>query len=291
MAPKPRKKKKAQPAGSKLTASKAALKDTVKPMPDNALPLPVQQEYENICRNLEDLRWRRAQLRAQHDFLQQEAQDLQNESREFSGYLAKRARRRQGLVVSLSEENQELLHQIQKQHHEVIAHSQEQEAALREQLFRKEAELARLSSELEGLHEVQALREKQTSHIEELKKELEAAQKQHTQHLDAAKIRALKEKMAQEQVAGKEVEGLAQQVEQLALRCLQEHSQTVCQQNKELKTELHQLVQRVQKLQEHKQRLQKQMEQLWREHGCLQDLAQLRGRLSGRGSGLALQEE
>lgn len=259
-------------------------------MPDNALPLPVQQKYESICRNLEDLRGRRAQLRAQYDFLQQEAQDLQNESREFAGYLAKQARRRQGLVVSLSEENRELLRQIQKQHQEVIARSQEQEVALQEQLFRKEAELARLSSELEGLREVQALREKQTSHIQELQKELAVARKQHTQHLDAAKIRALKEKMAQEQVAGQEVEGLAQQVEELALRCLQEHSQKVCQQNKELKKELHQLVQRVQKLQEHKHQLQKQMEQLWREHGCLQDLAQLRGRLSGRDSGLALQE-
>ncbi|XP_058019790.1 putative golgin subfamily A member 8I [Ahaetulla prasina] len=291
MAPKPRKKKKAQPARSKLTASRATPKNTVEPMPDNASLLPVQQEYESICRNLEDLRRRRAQLRAQYDFLQQEAQDLQNESREFAGYLAKRARRRQGVVVSLSEENQELLRQIQKQHQEVIARSQEQEAALQEQLLQKEAELARLSSELEGLHEVQALKEKQTSLIRELQKELAAVQKQHMQHLEAAKIRALKEKMAQEQVAGQKVDGLAQQVQELALRCLQEHSQTVCQQNKELKKELHQLVQRVQKLQEHKHRLQKQMEQLWREHGCLQDLAHLRGRLSGRSSGLVLQEE
>ncbi|XP_026564272.1 golgin subfamily A member 6-like protein 7 [Pseudonaja textilis] len=291
MAPKPRKKKKAQPPSSKLTASRANLKDTVEPMPDNDLLLPVQQEYESICRNLEDLRGRRAQLRAQYDFLQQEAQDLQNESREFANYLAKRARRHQGLAVSLNEENQELLHQIQKQHQEVITRSQEQEAALQKELFQKEAELARLSSELEGLHEVQALKQEQTTRIRELQKELAAAQKQHMQHLEAAKIRALKEKMAQEQMAGQEVEGLAQQVQQLALRCLQEHSQTVCQQNKELKKELHQLVQRVQKLQEHKHRLQKQMEQLWQEQGCLQDMAHLRGRLSGKGSGLVLEEE
>ncbi|KAK9412316.1 golgin subfamily A member 4-like [Crotalus adamanteus] len=291
MAPKPQKKKKAQPARSKLTASRATAQDTVESGPDNALLLPVQQEYESVCRNLEDLRGRRAQLRAQYEFLQQEAQDLQNESREFASYLAKRARRRQGVVVSLSEENQELLRQIQQQHQEVIARSQEQEAALREQLLQKEAELARLSSELEGLREVQALKQQQTSYIRQLQKELAAAQEQHMQHLEAAKIRALREKIAQEQEAGQEVEGLAQQVQQLALQCLQEHSQTVCQQNKELKKELHQLVQRVQKLQEHKHRLQKQLEQLWREHGCLQDLAYLRGRLSGRASGLVWQEE
>ncbi|XP_007420955.1 coiled-coil domain-containing protein 166-like [Python bivittatus] len=292
MAPKPRKKKKGQPARSGFTAPRVTAEDTVgSTVPDNALLLPVQEEYARICQNLEHLRGRRAQLRAQYEFLQQEAQDLQNESREFAGYLAKRAQRRQGVVVSLSEESQELLRKIQQQHQEVMARSQEQEAALREQLLQKEAELARLSSELEGLRGVQALKQEQTSRIRELQQELAVAQKQHVQHLEAAKVQVLKEKAAREQEAGREVEGLAQQVQQLALQCLQEHSRTVCKQNKELREELHQLVQRARKLQEHKHRLQKQMQQLWREHGCLQDLAFLRGRLSGSDSGLALKEK
>ncbi|XP_063154592.1 trichohyalin-like [Candoia aspera] len=291
MAPKPQKKKKLQPARSGFTAPRVTAGDTEGSMPDDALLLPVREEYERICQNLEHLRGRRAQLRAQHEFLQQEAQDLQSESREFVGYLAKRAQRSQGVVVSLSEENQELLRKIQQQHQEVMARSQEQQATLREQLLQKEAELARLSSELEGLRGVQALKQEQATHIRELQQELAAAQKQHMQHLEAAKVQVLKEKAVREQEAGQEVEGLAWQVQRLALQCLQEHSQTVCKQNKELRKELHQLVQRVQKLQEHKHRLQRQMQQLRREHGCLQDLAFLHNRLSGGGSGLALQEE
>ncbi|KAJ7341448.1 hypothetical protein JRQ81_005552 [Phrynocephalus forsythii] len=255
------------------------------PLEDGGTGLPLQEQYEHICRDLESLRLRRGQLQAQHHFLQQEAQELHMQSQEFLGYLGKQAQRRQDQVVSLSEQNQALLRETQRQHWELLACGQEQEAALRKELLQKEAELTHLTSELEGLRWVQDLQKAQARHIRELQQELAAARKQHLEQLQVTKTRFLREKATCEREVQQRAEHWVQEAQGAVSRCLQEHSQAIRQQNQELRRELYQLVQRVQELQAYKCHLQQKVQCLHQEHGCLQDLIPLRHRAGGMAGG------
>ncbi|XP_062981086.1 ciliary rootlet coiled-coil protein 2-like [Elgaria multicarinata webbii] len=278
MAPKRRGKTQAQPAGR---APASAAEGAAGPRPEAVSPAPLQEEYARLCQALEGLRGRRARLRAQHDFLQQEAQSLRADSMEFVGYLAKRAQRRQGAAVSLSEESRAALAEVQQQHRQLVARAQEQEAALRGQVLQKEAELARLGAELDGLRGVQALQRQQAGRLRELQQELAAMRAQKVQRLQAAKARLGQETAARERGARHEAACWAQQAQQAAERCLQEHGRAAGRQNHALGQELDQLVRRARALQAHKQQLQERVQRLRQEQACLRDLAMLRHAAAG----------
>ena len=269
-------KKKGQPRRMVPTATGAGAEG---PVQDEAAVMLLQEQYERICHDLEHLRRQRGQLQAQHRFLQQEGQELHVQSQEFLGYLGKRAQWRQGLAVSLSEENQALLAETQQHHQELLACMKAQEEALHKQLLQKEAELAHLTSELEGLRWVQDLQKEQARHIQVLQQELATARKQQLECLQAAKTRFLQEKAAHEQEVQRRAGLWVQEAQGAASRCLQEHSQAVRQQNQELRQELYRLVQRVQKLQAYKHHLQQKVQHLHQEHGFLQDLIPLHSRV------------
>lgn len=268
----PKRGKKEQPAGEEPAVSRDVVEDVV-PSQEAALLL---QDYERVCQELEALKVQRGQLREQNDFLQQEAQRLRSESLEFTGYLAKRAQKRQDAVASLSEENRQMLEEIRQQHQEVLAHFRVQEAAARDQLLHKEAELARLGSDLEGLGEVRALQREQVTRIRELQHELAAARKQQVERLQETKAHFLRQKAAYEKEAQQQVERMAQEAQEVATRCQREHSEAVKRQNQELRQELQQLVHRANELRKRKQRLEEQAQQLRQEHHCLQEIASLR---------------
>ncbi|XP_020663930.3 coiled-coil domain-containing protein 121 isoform X2 [Pogona vitticeps] len=269
-------KKKGQPRRMVPTATGAGAEG---PVQDEAAVMLLQEQYERICHDLEHLRRQRGQLQAQHRFLQQEGQELHVQSQEFLGYLGKRAQWRQGLAFSLSEENQALLAETQQHHQELLACMKAQEEGLHKQLLQKEAELAHLTSELEGLRWVQDLQKEQARHIQVLQQELATARKQQLERLQAAKTRFLQEKAAHEQEVQRRAGLWVQEAQGAASRSLQEHSQAVRQQNQELRQELYRLVQRVQKLQAYKHHLQQKVQHLHQEHGFLQDLIPLHSRV------------
>ncbi|XP_077185855.1 coiled-coil domain-containing protein 121 [Paroedura picta] len=268
----PKKGNKQLPAREEPAVTRGAAEDGV-PSQEAALLL---QDYERVCQELEGLKVQRGQLREQNDFLQQEAQRLQSESLEFMGYLAKRVQKRQDAAVSLSEENRQMLGEIRQQHQEVLAHFREQEAAVRDELLHKEAELARLSSDLEGLGEIRALQQEQVAQIQALQHQLAAAQKQQVERLQETKAHFLQQKAAHEKDAREQAEHMAQQAQEVATRCQREHSEAIKRQNQELRQELQQLVQRANQLRKHKQRLEEQAHQLRQEHCYLQEIALLR---------------
>lgn len=270
--PPKRGKKEEQPAGEEPAVTRDVAEDVV-PSQEAALLL---QDYEFVCQKLEDLKVQRVQLREQNDFLQQETQRLRSESLEFTGYLAKRAQKRQNAAVSLSEENRQTLGMVRQQHQEVLAHFRKQEAAVRDELLHKEAELARLGSELEALGEIRALQQEQVARIQELRHELAAARKHQVERLQETKAHFLRQKAEYEKQAEQQVERWAQQAREMATQCQREHGEAVKRQNQELRQELQRLIRRANELRKHKQRLEEQAQRLRQEHCCLQEIALLR---------------
>lgn len=275
--PRKREKKEQQDSAGPASATETCVEDSG-PTPEMVV---LQQEYERACQALEGLKGHRAQLRAQHEFLQKEAQTLRAENLEFMGFLTKRTQRCQDVTISLSEENRKMLREIEQRQQKVLAHFQEQEATLRRQLLDKEVELAHLDSELKELQGVRALQQQQAARIRELRQELVFCRKQHVQRLQEAKARFLQEKATYEQEAQQQSRLLAQQAHKVAMQCLQEHSQAIHQKNQELRQELQYLVKRTQELQALKQQLQVQVQQLQQEHHYLQDLSLLRHKRAG----------
>ncbi|XP_067406669.1 coiled-coil domain-containing protein 121 [Emydura macquarii macquarii] len=237
--------------------------------------LLLQQEYSRLCKELEDVKGTRVQLREENKFLQQEAQHLRAESQAFMCYVSKRAQRCQDAIISLNDQNKQALEEIRRQQQELLTHYQRKEAALQEQLLHKEGELLRLTREVEGLWEIQALQQEQAARIRELQGELLATRQQHTQHLQETKSCFLQEKAAYEQKSQQQVLRLVQQAQEVAVRCMQEHSDQVKRENKELREELLQLIQRSRTLHLHKRRLEEQAQQLLRERCYMQNMARL----------------
>ncbi|XP_053107318.1 coiled-coil domain-containing protein 166-like [Hemicordylus capensis] len=241
------------------------------------------QEYERICQELESLRRRRAQLRAQHEALLQEAQQLRAGSLAFTGYLAKRAQQCQGAAVSLDAERGRLQAETRRQHREALACCRAQEAALREQLLQQEAELGRLGTQLEGLRGLRELRREQVARIAQLEGELAAAREEQARRLQEARLTLLRAQGAAEAAAQQQARRLAQQAQEVATRGLQEQSRAMRQQTLELRQELRQLVCRAQELRAHKEQLQRQAWRLQQEQDHLRDLALLRRHGAGAG--------
>ncbi|CAM4528339.1 unnamed protein product [Lepidochelys olivacea] len=234
-----------------------------------------EEEYSRLCKELEDMKGARVQLREENEFLQQEAQRLRAESQEFMCYVAKRAQQRQDAIISLNDQNKQALEEIHREQQELLTLYQRKEAALQEQLLHKEGELLRLSKEVEGLQQIQALQQEQAAHIRELQGELVATRQQHTQHLQETKTHFLQEKAAFEQKSQQQVLCLLQQAQEVVAQCMQEHSKQVKCENQELRQELHQLIQRSRALHLHKRRLEDQAQQLLREHCYMRDMARL----------------
>nr|XP_034966318.1 coiled-coil domain-containing protein 166-like [Zootoca vivipara] len=280
----------AQPAGTERAPPGSGAEDSGGSPPQEGAS-PLQGELELVCRELERLRGRRAQLRAQHELLEQEAQQLRAESREFLDYVAKRAQRREGAAVSLGDESQQLLAQIQREHRELLARSAEQEAVLRAEVLRQEAELARLRTELEELRGVRALQQEQAGRVRELQRAQAAARKEHVQRRQEAAARFAQAKAAQEREARERAARVAGEAHQVAARCLLEHSREAQRQNRELRQELARLVARARALQAHKSRLEDHVQRLRRQHESLRDLALLRRGESDRQQGRAEKQE
>lgn len=237
--------------------------------------LRLQQQYSRLCQELEDVKGTRARLRAENEFLQQEAQQLRAESQAFLCYVAKRAQRRQAAVLSLDEHNRQSLAALGRARQELLARYQRDEAALRQQLLLREGELLQLSREVEGLGEIQALQREQATRLQELQEELAVTRQQHTQQLQETRRRFLLEKAACEQQAQQQLLCLVQQAQGVAAQCAQEHSEQAKCENRELRLELQRLLQRSRALQSHKSRLETQAQQLLRERRCMQDVAGL----------------
>ncbi|XP_074845271.1 coiled-coil domain-containing protein 166-like [Carettochelys insculpta] len=237
--------------------------------------LLLQQEYNHLCKELEDLKGTRVQLREENEFLQQEAEHLRAESQAFMCYVAKRAQRCQDAIISVNDQNKQTIEEIRKEQQELLTLYQRKEAALREQLLHKEGELLHLNKEVEGLWDIQALQQEQAARIRELQEELVATKQQYVQHLQETKNHFLQEKAALEQKSQQQVLCLVQQAQEVAVHCVQEHSDQVKRENQELRQELRQLIQRSRILHLYKCQLEKQAQQLLQERCYMQDMVHL----------------
>uniref|UniRef100_A0A4W4EH63 DUF4515 domain-containing protein n=1 Tax=Electrophorus electricus TaxID=8005 RepID=A0A4W4EH63_ELEEL len=221
--------------------------------------------YKILTETLNTLKMRAEQLRKDNEFLQNEANQTRMESVKYMSYMAKRMQKRRSMIVTLSDQSQQELQELERQREETLQKYEEQ--ANGRKILEKENELALLNLEIAELREFKSLQQQQLGRISELEQEVSAMSRRHAESLQALKSDFLKEKERYEAQAEHKVQELTLATNR-ASRCLLSHMQDVTQENHRLREELQQLIQRAHALHSHQEALQTQHRQLLleREH-------------------------
>ncbi|XP_053316527.1 coiled-coil domain-containing protein 166-like [Spea bombifrons] len=225
----------------------------------------LQQEHDKLTAEQEALRGRLEQLRRENEFLQEEAERVRVESQEYLSYMKKRSQRRQDAIVSLSDQNQRELQDIQQQKGELQSRLDAEEAELREQLLQRERELARLTREIGELRPARELQTEQISLIKELQDQVMAARGRHAQALLAVQAAFLQERARCHQDCELQLQQLSEEAQAEATRALLEVSAKTEEENRQLRQELLRLIGHARLLQERKQKVTDQNQRLRRE--------------------------
>ncbi|KAL2079474.1 hypothetical protein ACEWY4_025218 [Coilia grayii] len=244
--------------------------------PDSDKDSLLQKEYDILTNTLLNLKRTLENLRKENEFLQNEVNQTRMESHEYMSYMSKRTQKRQKAIVTLSDQNHQQLESLREQREELLAKYEEQACELKQKILEKENELALLNLEIAELREFKSLQQQQLSCIAELEKEVVSMRCHHSEALQALKSDFLAEKERYQTQAQKEVNDLAMAANKEASKCLLSHTQEVAQENRHLRGELQQLIQRAHALQRHQGHLRAQQRQLLLEKEYVQELRRLR---------------
>uniref|UniRef100_A0A8C4RT46 DUF4515 domain-containing protein n=1 Tax=Erpetoichthys calabaricus TaxID=27687 RepID=A0A8C4RT46_ERPCA len=238
----------------------------------------MKKEYEQLSEHLEELKLKAENLRHENEFLQEEVRQTQLENQECASYMSKSTQKRQNIIITLSDQNQQQMMEIQKKTEAIQAQFMEARDELASKILQKENELAKLTKEIEALREFKLLQQEQLSRIAELEKEVMQMRGQHCQRLLDVKARCLQEKASREEAAKQQVQALVVAANKEASRCLQEHTQNIVLENRRLRQELLELIRRAETLRTQQVKLQAQKQLLLNERKYTEDLRQLRRR-------------
>ncbi|XP_043919914.1 coiled-coil domain-containing protein 166-like [Protopterus annectens] len=236
----------------------------------------LQREHDQLTEELSSLKKRIEELSKENDLLQEEALQTRVESQEYMTYMSKRTHKRQNAIITLSDQNQKELEDIEKQKNELLSHYMEKKKSLKNQLLEKENEFCQIQKEIDDLKPFKDLQAEQLSQIKDLEKEVIKMRVQHADNLQKIKSNFLHDKTYFEQDSQQKVLALAKEAHKEAIRCLFEHTEKVRSDNRQLRQELLGLIQKSRALREHQMKLEEQHQQLLRELQYSQDLVKLR---------------
>ncbi|XP_030838415.1 coiled-coil domain-containing protein 166 [Strongylocentrotus purpuratus] len=239
--------------------------------------LLLKKELETLTDELASLKKKVEELRGENEWLQQEAQQTRIESHEYMSYMAKKAHKRQSTIVTLSDQNQQEIRNIQEEVEKMLKEFEEKKHELQDVLMAREAELAKTRKELEELDDFKKLQQEQVNKIRELEKEVLRMRGQHTETIQKLKTQFLTEKKHFQADSESRIQIVARQANKEAMHCLGEHTTKIKDENRKLRHELLNLIHRSRALHGHKEELEKQQRDLIREQQYAADLKRLKG--------------
>lgn len=267
-------------AKGKSKKSAGPEKEAETPPVEVALPtereLQLKSQLESITVELKNTRLQVEELKHENDFLQQEAQQIRVETHEYLTYVSKKSQKRQAAVISLSDRNTEKIHEIQAKKEEAIYDYDKQKEELSNIILNKEAELTNIRNELSDLHEYQVLQEEQEAEILTLEKRMAEMRIKHNEAVQKLKGKFLEDKNSFQKEAEEELKELSKEAKKDAHQCLQDHSVKIKFENRALRKELLELIQKTRALHKHKLDLEEQRKILIREQEYAKNLQKIR---------------
>ncbi|XP_075704698.1 coiled-coil domain-containing protein 166-like [Rhinoderma darwinii] len=239
----------------------------------------LQEEHNQLGAEQEGLRRRLEQLRRDNEFLQEEAERVRVESQEYLLYMSKRSQRRQDVIISLNDQNQRELQNIQQHKQELEDKFSAEEQTLRDLLLRREAELTNLRRELEELEPMRRLQKEQMSLIKRLGDDVLAHRGKHAGALLRVKSAFLRGKTQCQQNSEQQLNQLTQKAQEEAKKALQEVSTRVKEENQSLRQELLHLIHQYRLQQVQKRKLEEKNTELLREQQCRNEVVNVQRKL------------
>ncbi|KAE8605842.1 hypothetical protein XENTR_v10015338 [Xenopus tropicalis] len=239
----------------------------------------MEAEHALLTAEQEGLRKRMEQLRKENEFLQEEAERLRIESHEYLSYMGKRSQRQHHAIVTLSDQHHRDLQDIAGHKRALEAQLEAEEEKLREKLLQREAQLAKVMEELEGLEPMKELRRQQLVLIRELEEEVMGTRGRHAQAMLRVKSAFLRDKAQCQKDSERQLDQLSQEAHKEAKKAIVEMSSRVRGENQQLRQELLLLIRSARLLQAHKHKLEEQNRQLVREQQCRRELVNAHRRL------------
>jgi len=235
-----------------------------------------EEQYENAWKQLQDVRNNVERLRKEHIRLTDEASNIRVETHEYMNYMEKKTSKRQNMIVSLNDQNQKEIEKIKEEERQLTEEFERQKDELREKILIKENQLAATQLELNNLEEYRELQQKQSERIAELQGQVAKMQIEHSETIQQLKAQFLDEKKAFEEESEATISALAKQAKKEASDCLNKHTENIKKENREMRQELMDLIERTRALHLHKIKLEKQRKELTRELQYNEDVKVIR---------------
>merc|ERR1711915_585886 len=151
-----------------------------------------------------------------------------------------------------------------------------QKDELRDKILTKETQLANTQLELNNLEEYRELQQKQSERIAELQGQVAKMQIEHSETIQQLKAQFLDEKKAFEEESEATIQALSKQAKKEASDCLNKHTENIKKENREMRQELMDLIERTRALHQHKLKLEKQKKERTRELQYNEDVKTIR---------------
>ncbi|XP_074841640.1 coiled-coil domain-containing protein 166 [Carettochelys insculpta] len=235
----------------------------------------LQKEYKILTEHVNMYMKRVEHFLSENEFLDKEAQKIQEDSKAYVTHIGKHTQKRQNAIITLNDQNHFDLAQIQEQKEKLMSQHTDKEKEVRNQLIEMETKYSLINKEVEDLQPFKDLQLEQLSRIKELERELLLTKIQHSEQMHKVKSRFLQAKAEYELDSHQKVQSLAKRAEEEAVRSLILHTKQVKAENWQLRHELLSLIQRSHILKMFKLQLREQQQQLLQEHHYSQDLARM----------------
>lgn len=235
----------------------------------------LKAQLDGVTSELTSLKRQVDELKIENDFLHQEAQHVRVETQEYLSYVSKKTKKRQDAVISLSDRNTEKIEEIRLKKEQVIDNYNKERERYNEIILNKEAELTNIQNELSELNEYRVLQREQEAEISALEKRMSDMRVKHNEAVQKLKARFLAEKNAFQKESENELSEMCREAKKDAHACLAQHTVKIKFENRALRRELLEFIEKTRALHTHKLELEEQKKILLREKdyaGVLQGL-------------------
>ncbi|NXS13290.1 CC166 protein, partial [Neodrepanis coruscans] len=228
--------------------------------------LHLQEECRILTEHLDTYLGRAEQLLQENKSLEKAAQGTRQQSQVFLSCGPKLGQDRQGLIITLNDQNCRDLAQSRAERERLIPQYTEKERELTSILKDTEAKASLLDKELEELEPYRDKLVQAEKRVKELEKESLVTRIRCAEETRSIRRRFLQDKADCERGSHHSMQQLTRRAEQVALRALIQHVQQVKAENRRLRQELLGLIQHSRLLRDTQIRLQDQQEELLRQN-------------------------
>lgn len=204
----------------------------------STLELSLRMELEQLERELAVAKGEALEAKQKNEWLREEVRRVEEETREYEAYMGRKTAQEQERIKTIAEFNKQEMEAIEEEKKRRLQDYEKQKRELQDSILQYSAELERSKKQLADLSMLQARRDAQLQEIRDLEATLEQTRAEHFEKMQVLKAQCFDDKIRFQRTSVDTFSEVQKNAKQEALRCLEEQSQQVRQENGALRREL-----------------------------------------------------